>query len=194
MRVFIAPEMPDPPAPGATALLWVRLAPGEGRAAARRVVRAALERLLERWLGAGEHWREGARGPRVVVPGYCASVSYAGDWAVLALGRACRVGADLVSLSALPADGGELSPIAHAFLSPAVATGMDRQPPELQPQAFARAWAAMEAASKALGLELAEWRPAREAALQTCRCTFPPAPDGVCLAVAWAPPLPRAGA
>lgn len=135
-----------------------------GRSAQRGAARALLAALVQDYCdeGAATHidYPSGAA-PQVY--GHCqgprlqASLSYAGDYVLLALAVATPVGVDLVQID--PAM--DHLAVARLYLAPEVVAVLSQTNEVAPAQHFAQAWAEMEARSKCLGVGLAEWTEAR---------------------------------
>ncbi|WP_018604437.1 4'-phosphopantetheinyl transferase family protein [Uliginosibacterium gangwonense] len=137
---------------------------GAGREGLRRAAHRQLEEVLADYLGPASspiavHGRNIA--PQIVArwQGYplYASLSYAGDCALVALCPDARVGVDIVYIEPQP----DQVQVARDYLDPQLAASFAYQDAEARSIAFARAWAEMEARSKCLGLGLEEWSRSR---------------------------------
>lgn len=137
--------------------------PGEGRAAARARIRAAVREALAQSLGL-----DGARvavesvtgsAPRLLVDGAASpfglSISHAGAMSVGAIHRAGAVGVDLMEVREVS----DWARVAHDYLGMATACCLAAASAADRPRAFAQAWAEREAHLKLLGQPLAEWTP-----------------------------------
>lgn len=137
----------------------------EARQRARRLLREVLGDLL-RLSAARVVLLEGPRGPRPAAGagGIHVSLSYAGEHVLIGLGRKFVVGVDLVCVE----DFDELPALTRLYLDQESGRQVMAAPRAALAANFAQAWAEMEARSKCLGLPLAEMRPQRALALQTC--------------------------
>jgi len=160
---------------------------GAGRDGLRRAAHRHLEDVLTDYLGPvaspiAVHGRNMA--PQIVArwqgsPLY-ASLSYAGDCALMALCPDARVGVDIVYIEDQP----DQVQVARDFLDPQLAASLVYQDAEARAIAFARAWAEMEARSKCLGLGLEEWSRTRAQALARPQLRTLTAPPGYVAAAA----------
>lgn len=127
----------------------------------REAARALLSRILCDYLGgAPQIGFEAGLPPHVDAPwqglSVSASLSYAGARALIGVCPGGRIGVDLVPIQVLP----DMYGVARVYLGPAAEAALFNVDESRRAQAFAFAWAALEARGKCLGLGLEEWSPA----------------------------------
>lgn len=176
-------------AEGAIRVGWVSVA-GLSRTAARQHVRQALAGHTAGLAGRGD-WHETPQGPVAAAAEVSLSLSYAGEVAVWAVGRGCKLGVDLVQCLPLA----DWRAVSQLYLGEAVTAQLAACTEAARPAAFAEAWAQLEARSKCLGLPLTEWHAAstkptlspatRHAALARCQTATLTDLAGYVLVVAW---------
>lgn len=108
------------------------------------------------------------------------SLSYADNYALLALCPGAQVGVDLVRVEGWP----ELLDVARLYLGARPTVSLQGLSRDAQVRAFADAWAALEARCKCYATGLTEWSPARDAHLADARLTMLAAPPGYAAAQA----------
>lgn len=108
------------------------------------------------------------------------SLSYAGDHALVALCPGAQIGVDLVRLDTWP----ELLEVARLYLGPAQTATLQGLSRDAQTQAFAEAWAALEARCKCGGAGLVEWSTERDAQLADAELSALAVPPGYAAAQA----------
>lgn len=210
MRLSAVLRQPGEP-PGLVAQrpeVWLLAVPGvqpQTKAQVRTLARQALRRLLSQCLGVAPQ-----QVALVFVPGQAPtvadrwqglalsiSIGYAPGVVAIGLCAGGRLGIDLAVVQPLP----DWEPLARLYLGDRVAQQLAEVAGGQRDQDFARAWAAMEARSKCLGLGLQEWSPARELHLNAAVLEqLPVPPDALpvgappcVLALACSAPHPGAG-
>lgn len=168
---------------------------GEDREGARQVMRQAVARWLSGRLGrpAEELLPSLSPGRPPTLPaaaeGWHLSLSHAPGLSLAALAR-FPVGVDLQVSAPPPAASwhDEIPRLALDYLGPATARTLAELPEEERHRAFIRAWTALEAACKCLGLGLAEWSPDLDSVLADCQVrplSLPSSHIGYAGSVAW---------
>lgn len=163
---------------------------GTNRNAARQLVRTALREMLAPLLGCTP-----AAMPLISLPGQAIqltdqeceiglSVSHEAGLSLVAIHLHGAVGVDLLRLGEIPVAGDEVLRLARDYLGAAVASRLSSLPEEARWQAFAEAWAGLEAGLKCLGEGLLEWSPERQVLLANCRIRELALPAGLLGAVA----------
>ncbi|KGD85590.1 hypothetical protein JL37_29500 [Achromobacter sp. RTa] len=169
---------------------------GEGAAVELWLLRLAAARQRQRqaardWLaaelvrrGAGASWAESAKGPRMPAGArWQSSFSYCGPYILCGLSRLGAPGVDLAGGESWPGD----ADVARLYCGPEVAAGLAASPPAERPDAFARAWSALEARLKACRRGLEEHSPERERHLAAARITCQVRHDGLWASAALCP-------
>jgi 4'-phosphopantetheinyl transferase len=160
------------------------------RDAARQLVRSALRETLAPLLGCTP-----AAVPLISLPGRAIhlapqegeiglSVSHEAGLSLVAIHLHGAVGVDLLRVAEIPLAGDEVLRLATDYLGAEVASRLSSLLEEARRQAFAKAWAGLEAGLKCLGKGLAEWSPERQALLANCRIRELALPAGLLGAVA----------
>ena len=162
--------------------VWLLTMQGMQGAGARAQAHEALRHLLSQCLGVAPQqvplvFRPG-RAPAVAGRwqglGLSVSMSYALGMAAIGLCAGACLGIDLAVVAPLP----DWEPVAQCYLGAQVARQLALASPAQRDQCFARAWAAMEARSKCLGMGLQEWSLARQQRLDTTALAWLPLAPG----------------
>jgi len=175
---------------GAPVELWLlRLAAARPRQrqAAREWLAAELAR---RGAGARAGWTESSKGPRMArgAP-WQSSFSYCGPYILCGLSRLGVPGVDLAG----GAPWSDAAEVALLYCGPEAAAGLAACPPADRPDAFARAWSALEARLKACRRGLEEYCAERERHLAAARITCQVRHDGLWASAALCPDAARGG-
>lgn len=178
------------------ALLLLNLPVNCPRAVLRGEARIALRQILAELLTCSVEQvslLETVRGPVMPNAQLMFSLSYALNQCVIGVAREGAIGVDIVRIEAIP----ESERLARWYLLAQGCTqpangfaGTNKSNSELcvEPAAaFAAAWAAMESASKCLGLGLTEMNPLRQQQLETCELLDCQQIDGYRIALALRP-------
>jgi 4'-phosphopantetheinyl transferase len=160
------------------------------RDVARQLVRTALRETLAPLLGCTP-----AAVPLISVPGQAIrlalqegkiglSVSHEAGLSLVAIHLHGAVGVDLLRVAEIPLAGEEVLRLARDYLGAGVASRLSSLTEEARWQAFAEAWAGLEAGLKCQGEGLVECSPERQALLANCRIRELALPAGLLGAVA----------
>lgn len=173
---------------GAPVELWLLRLP-TGRDGQRQAARAWLAAELSRRAGAAARWTETPKG-LAMEPGspWHSSFSYCGPYILCGLSGLGVPGVDLAAADG-GAGGGEGDiDVARLYCGPEVAARLAACAPAGRPDAFARAWSALEARLKACRRGLEEYTPLRECHLAAARLTAQVRHDGLWASAALCPP------
>lgn len=160
MTLVLGAAAERPPLSTGRPALWLYTsAQGHPRAGARRLLREILADYLELPRDEVPLRLETGQAPQLGAAwrglGLSLSLSYAGRIALIGLCAGVRIGVDITPILPLP----DALPVARLYFGPAGEAALAALPPAQRAEAFARAWAELEARAKCLGRGLQEWSP-----------------------------------